>query len=139
VTAFDWKQVGPGTELTPWVAPPVTRTDIVRYQGASGDFDAAHHDDAHAQRFGYPGVFSLGMLHAGMLAGWLANYCPPDRIRRFHARFGAVVYPGDVLSYKGRVEQVRIEKDGRWADLELACERRDGVVVTRAWASVLIE
>jgi acyl dehydratase len=137
--AFDWKNVIPGTELTAWVAPPVTRTDIVRYQGASGDFDPAHHDDAHAQRFGYPGVFSLGMLHAGMLAGWLANHFPPDRIRRFRARFGAVVYPGDVLSYQGRVHEVCVAEDGRWAEVELTCERDDGIVVTRASAHILVD
>ena len=135
---IDWSTIKEGTVLPSWTAPPLTRMEIVRYQGASGDFDPAHHDDEHARRFGYPGVFSLGMLHAGVLSGWLARHAPPDKIRRFRARFVAVAYPGDVLTYKGRIAAIRQAEGSKWADFEMNCERADGTVVTQAWASVLI-
>ena len=52
---------------TPREYGPLTRTDFVRYQGASGDFNPIHHDDEFAQSAGYPTVFSVGMLQAGIL------------------------------------------------------------------------
>jgi acyl dehydratase len=125
-----------GAALAPWTPPAVTRTDIVRYQGASGDFDAAHHDDEHARKFGYPGVFSLGMLHAGMLGAFVTRHFPPASIRRFRTRFLSVVYPGDVLSYQGKVAAVREEAGLVLIDLELACVRADGAVAIQGSATV---
>ena len=46
----------------------MTMTDIVRYQGASGDMNPMHHDDELARSAGYPEAFSVGMLSAGYLA-----------------------------------------------------------------------
>ena len=57
-----------GTALEPQEYGPLTLTDFVRYQGASGDFNPIHHDDEFAQSAGYPSAFSVGMLQAGILA-----------------------------------------------------------------------
>ncbi|WP_419469377.1 MaoC/PaaZ C-terminal domain-containing protein [Candidatus Frankia alpina] len=54
---------------------PLTMTDIVRYQGASGDLNPMHHDDELARGAGYPQAFGVGMLGAGYLATWLSG--PP--------------------------------------------------------------
>jgi acyl dehydratase len=121
-----WEDVTPGLELEPWVDRAVTRTDIVRYQGASGDFDAAHHDDGHARSFGYEGVFSLGLLHAGILSSYAVRHLGVDRIRRYKVRFKAVIALGEMLTYRGKVIK-RYEQDGeRLADFEFSCERPDG-------------
>jgi len=84
----------------------VTRSQIVRYQGASGDFDAAHYDDAHAQSFGYPGVFSLGMLHAGQMAVAIADVFGPEKMRFFKVRFRGVIFPGDQLTCSGTISEI---------------------------------
>jgi acyl dehydratase len=126
-----------GAELPPWTPPAVTRSDIVRYQGASGDFDPAHHSDEHARRFGYPGVFSLGMLHAGILASYVTRFFAPESIRLFRSRFVAVVYPGNVLTYQGKIADIRDEGRERWVDIELECRRAgDGVIVTQGHARI---
>jgi acyl dehydratase len=128
-----------GAVLPPWTAPPVSRTDIVRYQGAAGDFDPAHHSDEHARRFGYPGVFSLGMLHAGMLGAYVTRFFDPASIRRFRTRFAAVAYPGDVLTYSATVAELRSDAGRRWLELDLLCRRdADGTAVTQGRASILL-
>ena len=71
------------TALEPFTDAPLTITDFVRYQGASGDFNAIHHDTAFAQASGYPGPFAVGMLtggHSGQLRhGPFRRRCrPPD-------------------------------------------------------------
>src|SRR5205823_876970 len=49
-----WEELTVGTECAPREFGPLTRTDFVRYQGASGDFNPIHHDDDFAQSAGYP-------------------------------------------------------------------------------------
>ena len=46
---------------------PVSRTDLVRYSGASGDFNPLHHDEGFARAAGLPGVMAHGMFSAGLL------------------------------------------------------------------------
>jgi acyl dehydratase len=119
-----------GAALSSRVLPPVTRSDIVRYQGASGDFDAAHHDDAHAQSYGYPGVFSLGMLHAAQLARFATDQFGAERLRRFAVRFKGVVWPGDVLTLSGTV----LEETDTAITLDLAATNGEGRAVLLASA-----
>lgn len=128
-----------GLQLPPWTDRPVSRTDIVRYQGASGDFDAAHHDDEHARRYGFPGAFSLGLLHAGILAGYAVRHFGAGNVRRYRIRFKGVIAIGAVLTYRGTVIGTR-EVDGvRLVDLELSCEDTDGRVVVAAEATFVVE
>jgi acyl dehydratase len=63
-----WEELTVGAQAPPREFGPQSRTDIVQYQGASGDFNPIHHDDEFAQSAGYPGAFSVGMLQAGILS-----------------------------------------------------------------------
>ena len=68
-----WKDLVVGYELPPYTTPPVTRTDFVRYQGASGDVNPAHHDDEFARAAGFPSAFAPGMYAAGVLGTYLTD------------------------------------------------------------------
>ena len=123
---MDWEQVAPGLELDAWTDRPVSRTDIVRYQGASGDFDAAHHDDAHARTYGFEGVFSLGLLHAGILSAYAMRYFGVDSIRRFKVRFKDIIALGEALSYSAKIIRKYEQGSARFVDIELVCEHENG-------------
>ncbi len=86
---------------------PLDRVDIVRYAGASGDFNPIHIDTPYARATGAPDVFAMGMLPAGYLAhaasDWLGG---PGGFRRFKVRFAARVWPGDLLVCTGLVTKV---------------------------------
>jgi acyl dehydratase len=108
---------------------PITRTDIVRYQGASGDFNPIHHDDAFAQDGGYATVFSVGMLQAGLLASFACTWLGSRNIRRFSVRFREQVWPGDVLTFSGEVLDLSADDDnGLEATVSLECRRTGGGV-----------
>jgi acyl dehydratase len=117
------------------VDEPLTRTDIVRYQGASGDMNPIHHDDGFAQASGYPGVFVVGLLPAGILATYLADLYGPSNVRRFKVQFREQAWPGDVLTYRGQV----VARRPREADLELSATRQTGGVHLLGWATVVID
>src|SRR6186997_3399213 len=117
-----------GDEMPTTTVGPMTRTDFVRYAGASGDFHPLHHDEVYAREAGMPSVFGMGMLHGGMLGVALARWVGPENVRSFAIRFTGQVWPGDTLTLTGRVE--RIEEGV--APLALAVTRQTGDDVIRA-------
>lgn len=104
-----------GDRLPLLVDAPISVTDIVRYQGASGDMNPIHHDPGFAQLAGFPGVFSVGMLQAGILGSYLGDLFGPERIRRFGVQFREQVWPGDVLTYGGDITRTAARR-GRICD-----------------------
>jgi acyl dehydratase len=109
--------VTPGMELGEVVLGPLERSDIVRYAGASGDFNPIHIDEGYARATGAPTVFAMGMLPAGYLAHALADWFGgPQHLRRYKVRFTTRVWPGDelvcsatVVSLEGAVVKVALE------------------------------
>lgn len=113
-----------GHELAPVVHKPLTRSDIVRYAGASGDFNPIHHDEGFANRSGFPTVFSIGMYQAGLLANYAADIFGPENVRKVNLRFSNQVWPGDVLTCRGTVTAVDATAAGDEISVDLICERR---------------
>ena len=117
---------------------PMTRTDFVRYAGASGDFHPLHHDEPYAQCVGMPSVFGMGLLHAGILGDHLARWVGPANIRTFGIRFTGQVWPGDVLEFTGRVERIEDIDGVPVAHLALTVTRQTGEPVIASTATVLV-
>lgn len=127
------------TPPPPLFVGPISMTDIVRYQGASGDMNAIHHDEAFAQGAGFPSPLALGMMQAGMLATWATNWLGAEQIRRFRVRFVEQVWPGDTLSCSGVVEREYEDAGERRVDVELVCSRQTGGVAVLGWATFVVE
>jgi acyl dehydratase len=119
---------------------PITRTDIVRYQGASGDFNPIHHDEEFAKSAGFPTVFSVGMLQAGYLATYATDIFGPSSIRNFRVRFSEQVWPGDVLTCTGTVADIAMDEASgeKRISLELTVTRQTGGTAIRGWASFAV-
>jgi acyl dehydratase len=115
---------------------PITRTDIVRYAGASGDFNPVHHDEPFARSAGLPSVMAHGMLSAGILASFVTRWFGAGSVRRYKVRFRERVWPGDVLTAEGRVTRVFGSSGERRAELELTLRRQDGQPVVTGAAEV---
>jgi acyl dehydratase len=135
---IDWDAVNEGDEHEPLVDDPLTITDFVRYQGASGDMNPIHHDPAFAAKAGYPSPFAVGMLQAGILATYATDWLGPRNVRRFKVQFREQAWPGDVLTYSGKVVAKREEDGERLVDLELAATRQTGGVHLKGWATFAV-
>ncbi len=122
-----------------FVVGPLTRTDIVRYAGASGDFNPIHHDEPFAQAAGLATVMAHGMLSAGILATFVTKWFGPGSVRRYKARFRERVWPGDVLTASGTILRVFEAGAERRAEIELSLSRRDGTAVVTGTAEVAYE
>jgi acyl dehydratase len=113
-----------GDTAAPHTFGPITRTDIVRYAGASGDFNPIHHDELFATSAGFPTVFSIGMYQAALLATYATDWLGAESIRRFTVRFQEQVWPGDELTCNGVVTGV----EGGRVEVDLTCTRQTGGV-----------
>jgi acyl dehydratase len=121
-----------GTSRTTVLVENLTRTRIVQYAGASGDYNPLHTDERFAREVaGYPGVFAHGMLTMGMTARAVTDWVGEDRLTRFGVRFTAQVWPGDTLTAVVTVTAV----DGDDATLEVTTTNQDGAVVLTGTAS----
>jgi acyl dehydratase len=92
-----------GADLTAgrsWTGAPrrLTRTDFVRYAGASGDFNPMHHDEVSARAGGEPSVFGHGMFSAGLLATELTELVGLPALRSYKVRFTRQVRPAEVVT-----------------------------------------
>ena len=119
----------PGARLPERTFGPVTLTDIVRYQGASGDMNPIHHDDDFARAAGFPAAFSVGMLSAGWLAAYCTEYLGEEAVRRFRTRFSKVVYRGDKLTASAEVVRVFTQEQESRVELSVRLRKDDGSVV----------
>jgi len=121
-----------GDELPPLVKPPVDRSQIARFAGATGDFGPLHVDEPFARNAGFPSVLVPGMLTTGFLAELASDWLRGARIRRFSARFVKIVWPGDVVTVRGRVVDRRFEPSSKYAaDIEVWGENQRGELVVR--------
>jgi acyl dehydratase len=126
------------TALEPFTDAALTITDFVRYQGASGDFNAIHHDTAFAQASGYPGPFAVGMLTAGVAANYVTARFGVNAVRRIRFRWKDQAWPGDALTYQGF--QLRRGPAGTaGADVEVQVARPDGRSHLVAWVDLAEE
>lgn len=108
---------------------PVTRTQIVRFAGAGGDFNPMHHDEEFARGAGQPTVFAMGQFQAALLARLAADWLGADRLRSLSVRFTAKVWPGDELVLSGAVEREEIVDGERLVLCALNAARDDGQAV----------
>ena len=115
-----------GRRSRPFVVENLTRTDLVRYAGASGDFNPIHHDETFARAAGNPTVFGHGMLTAGFVARCITDFVGAGNLRRYKVRFATRVWPGDTITCAGRVTR-RYEEGGEARiDGEVAATNAEG-------------
>ena len=98
--------VGDATELV--LVDDLTRTQIVQYAGASGDYNPLHTDEVFAKEVaGYPTVFAHGMLTMGMTGRVLTDWVGDGRLLSYGVRFVKQVWPGDTLTARAEVTAVQ--------------------------------
>jgi acyl dehydratase len=124
-----------GDELPPLVKPPVDRLQIARYVSAAQDWNPLYIDEPHSKNAGFPSALAPGMIAMGFLGELAVDWVRGARLRKFQSRFVKIVWPGDVLTARGRVIDRRFEEPGRYTvEIELWAENQRGELVVRGSA-----
>jgi acyl dehydratase len=138
--ALKASQLSVGDVHSEVVVDDLTRTQIVQYAGASGDYNPLHSDEVFATKVaGYPSVFAHGMLTMGMTGKMLTNFVGDGRLKSFGGRFTAQVWPGDTLTARAEVLAIRSVGGEQLVDLRLATVNQDGREVFTGQATALID
>tara|TARA_B100000315_G_C14281178_1_gene453110 strand:- start:214 stop:648 length:435 start_codon:yes stop_codon:yes gene_type:complete len=128
--------VNEGDELPVIQKGPITRTQLVKYAGASGDFNPMHHDEVFAKNAGMPSVFAHGMLSMGFVGQLVTDWAGNDALKRLGVRFAAITWPGDVITCKGTVVK-KYQKEGKsLVDCEFYTENQKGQKTVTGSATV---
>jgi len=127
-----------GDKLPELVKPAIERLQLVKYAGASGDWNRIHFDEPFAVEAGYRSVFAHGMLSMAFLGQLVADWVGPTRVRRINCRFKAITWPGDVVTCRGEVTAVRDENGERLADVKLWAQTQAGAVTVEGTATVAL-
>jgi acyl dehydratase len=106
---FDTVQVR--DELPALQLPPVNRTMLALFAGASGDHNPIHIDTDVARDSGMPDVFAHGMLGMAWLGRLLTRWMPQSRLRDFEVRFQEMTHVGDAMRCSGQVTE-KLERNG---------------------------
>jgi acyl dehydratase len=101
-----------GDELQERTLPPVDRMRLIKYAGASGDFNGIHLLDDAAEEAGLPGIIAHGMLTVATMGLLFSPYLEHGYVKTFHSRFSGMVFLGDVLRIGGRVSAVEETGEG---------------------------
>jgi acyl dehydratase len=124
-----------GTQLPTLQLPPISRTTLALFAGASGDHNPIHIDLDVARSAGLDDVFAHGMLSMAYLGRLLTDWVPQDRIRSYSVRFTAITPVGAAPQCTGTVVAI----DGGLATIELLVTLADGTATLSGDAVIALD
>ncbi|MBM7652939.1 MaoC/PaaZ C-terminal domain-containing protein [Neobacillus cucumis] len=98
-------QLQVGESLPEVQLSPVSRMDLIKYSGASGDFNPIHTIDDEAKKVGLPGIIAHGMWTMGNLAKLFSSYYEEGFIQDYSIRFKGMVFLNDVITLKANLKE----------------------------------
>ena len=119
-----------GDELAEIELEPVTRMDLIKYAGASGDYNPIHTVDDSAREAGLPGVIAHGMLTAATVGRLFYPYLEHGYVSDLGVRFVGMVHLGDAIRVGGSVTDERRENSGAVYGFEVYARTGEDTVVT---------
>ena len=121
---FDTVQIG--DELPALQLPPVDRTTLALFAGASGDHNPIHIDIDVARRAGMPDVFAQGMLGMAWIGRVVTGWAPQSALRKLDARFQGITHLGNAVRCTGRVVEKLEHNSERCVRIELQSANQFG-------------
>jgi len=134
----DLSTVKPGDFLPELRLPPVDRTLLALFAGASGDHVPLHIDTDFARRAGMPDVFAHGMLGMAWIARLITQWAPQSALRSYSVRFRAITHLGNEPHLSGKVAEVFVVNGERRARVEVQMANQYGEIKIQGEAIVAL-
>ena len=127
-----------GDAIPKLVKSPVSHMQLVRYAGASGDFNPLHTDPKIGELVGLGGIIAHGMLVMGFVGQMLSDYVGPVALRKFDVRFKGMTRLDDVITCTGKItEKYEADGEARIAGKVQAADQNGDVKVTGTFVAAL--
>lgn len=127
---IEFDKVEVGYEIPALTLPVITHATLVRYAGASGDFNPIHNDKEFAIANGLDGTIAHGMLVMAYLGRVITNWVDQKQLKFFGVKFKAMTKPGQVLTCKGVVKKKKEENGEKLLTLSIEAIDEKGEVKT---------
>jgi len=132
------EEVNVGDDIPALVTAPVTHLQLVRYAGASGDFNPLHTDPKIGEMIGTGGIIAHGMLIMGFVGQMLSDYVGPQALRKFGVRFKGMTRIDDVITCSGKItEKYEANGETRIAGTLQAADQNGDVKVSGTFVAAL--
>ncbi|MGK7379687.1 MaoC/PaaZ C-terminal domain-containing protein [Planococcus sp. 1R117A] len=92
-----------GYEFPPLEKEEITHTQLVKYAGASGDFNPIHTVVPFAEEAGLNGAIAHGMLIMGFIGQAIGAWFPEQDLAELSVRFKAMTRPGEAITITGEI------------------------------------
>ena len=133
-----FEDVQVGDEIPKLTKAPVTHLQLVRYAGASGDFNPLHTDPKIGEMVGTGGIIAHGMLIMGFVGQMLSDYVGPTALRKFGVRFKGMTHLEDEITCSGIItEKYEADGEARIAGKMQAADQNGDVKVTGTFVAAL--
>lgn len=133
-----YEDVQVGDTLPKLVKPALMHIQLVRYAGASGDFNPLHTDPKFGEMVGTGGIIAHGMLIMGFVGQLLSDYVGPAALRKFGVRFRGMTHLDDVITCTGTItEKYEADGEGRIAGKVQAADQNGDVKVSGTFVAAL--
>lgn len=130
-------EVGDRREII--IVDNLTRTQLVQYAGASGDYNPLHSDEVFVTKVaGYPTVFAHGMLTMGATGKVLTDWFGADQLASYSARFIGQVWPGDTLTAVATISALTQQDGHQLAEVDVSTRNQHGQEVLSGRATARI-
>lgn len=127
-----------GDKIPALVTAPVTHLQLVRYAGASGDFNPLHTDARIGEMIGTGGIIAHGMLIMGFVGQMLSDYVGPQTLKKFGVRFKGMTHLDDEITCTGTItEKYEENGEGRIAGKVQAADQTGDVKLTGTFVAAL--
>src|SRR5712691_1975896 len=138
-TKLYYEDVQVGDEIPKLVKSSVSHLQLVRYAGASGDFNPLHTDPKFGEMLGIGGIITHGMLIMGFVGQMLSDYVGPTALRKFGVRFKGMTRIDDVITCTGTITaKTEVDGEGRITGKVQAVDQNGDVKVTGTFVAALL-
>jgi len=136
-TSLYFEDVKEGDEIPSLIKPPITEVQLVKYAGASGDFNPIHTVHHYAEKAGLGSVIAHGMLSMGFAGEHVAKWIGENgTLKRLKVRFTAMTRPGDIVTAKGKVTEKKTVDGENLVECDIWIEKADGTKTIAGNATV---
>ncbi len=133
-----YEDVSLGSEVSPLLKQPTTQ-QLVMWAGAVGDYQPIHYDKDFAQSRGLSGVIVHGQLVGAFLGQLMTDWIgEKGTLRKLSCSYKGMNYPGEVITFKGKVTKKYVEEGQHFIECRLWAENPEGEKTASGTAVVIL-
>jgi acyl dehydratase len=133
-----YQDIAVGDEVTPLAKQPTTQ-QLVMWAGAVGDYQPIHYDKDFAQSRGLSGVIVHGQLVGAFLGQLMTDWIgEKGTLRKLSCSYKGMNYPGEVITFKGKVTKKYVEEGQHCVECSLWAENAAGEKTASGTAVVIL-